>query len=160
MVAAKRSAPAGDTAVESNNNNIDQTINKLDSLIANSAKKTRLMFSTAYSQAAMDEQERYINRVNFISTITHSVYYSQRVKLTSKIHDEYENLRTLPEALIKQQKEAIKARKAKATTIEEVSNEDDEKSSVSKLIDSIPEKSTMYVILVFAIRLETNLQMN
>lgn len=56
MVAAKRSAPAGDTAVESNN--IDQTIDKLDSLIANSAKKTRLMFSNAYSQAAMDEQER------------------------------------------------------------------------------------------------------
>jgi pleiotropic regulator 1 len=30
----------------------------LDSLLSNSAKKTRVMFSTAYSQAAMDEQSR------------------------------------------------------------------------------------------------------
>lgn len=56
MVAAKRSAPEGDTDVQTST--IDQTLEKLDSLIANSAKKTRIMFSTAYSQAAMDEQER------------------------------------------------------------------------------------------------------
>lgn len=74
-----------------------------------------------------------------------NAYHSQRIKLTSKIHDEYEHLRTLPEALIKQQKEAMKARKAKATTIEEASTENDEseKSSVSQLIDSIPDKSTL-----------------
>jgi pleiotropic regulator 1 len=71
---------------------------------------------------------------------------SQRVKLTSKIHDEYQDLRALPEALIKQQKDAAKARmKAKSTTIEEVTNDDEstEKSAMSQLIDSIPEKSTL-----------------
>lgn len=71
---------------------------------------------------------------------------SQRVKLTSKIHDEYEDLRTLPEALIKQQKDAAKARmKAKSTTIEEVLNDDEnnDKTAMSQLIDSIPEKSTL-----------------
>jgi pleiotropic regulator 1 len=76
------------------------------------------------------------------------VFYinSQRVKLTSKIHDEYEDLRTLPEALIKQQKDAAKARmKAKSTTIEEVLNDDEnnDKTAMSQLIDSIPEKSTL-----------------
>jgi pleiotropic regulator 1 len=76
------------------------------------------------------------------------VFYinSQRVKLTSKIHDEYEDFRTLPEALIKQQKDAAKARmKAKSTTIEEVLNDDEnnDKTAMSQLIDSIPEKSTL-----------------
>ncbi|KAK4514279.1 uncharacterized protein ATC70_001870 [Mucor velutinosus] len=124
MVAAKRSAPKEETDVVMETSKIND---QLDDMLSNSAKKTRIMFSTAYSQAAMDEQE------------------SQRVKLTSKIHDEYQDLRTLPEALIKQQKEAAKARmKAKSTTVEEVTNDDDnEKTAVSQLIDSIPEKSTL-----------------
>jgi pleiotropic regulator 1 len=63
------------------------------------------------------------------------------VKLTSKIHDEYDDLRTLPEALIKQQKDALKARiKAKNTVVEEV-DESEEKTAVSQLIDAIPDKS-------------------
>jgi hypothetical protein len=47
--------------------------------------------------------------------------------------------------LIKQQKEALKARtKAKATTVEEVATDDsEEKTPVSQLIDSIPDKSTL-----------------
>lgn len=70
-------------------------------------------------------------------------FNSQRVKLTSKIHDEYDDLRTLPEALIKQQKEAMKARlKAKTTTLEEVDDSED-KTAVSKLIESIPDKSAL-----------------
>ncbi|KAI7897539.1 WD40-repeat-containing domain protein [Cokeromyces recurvatus] len=123
MVATKRSAPKEDVLMETN----DSPIKKMDTILSNSAKKTRIMFSTEYSQAAMDEQE------------------SQRVKLISKIHDEYEHLRILPEALIKQQKEAAKARmKAKSTTIEEAKNNtDDEKTPMSKLIESIPEKSLM-----------------
>ncbi|KAI8364996.1 WD40-repeat-containing domain protein [Choanephora cucurbitarum] len=112
MVAAKRSVPKEDVVME-------PTLDPLESLVTNSAKKTRLLFSTSYSQAAMDEQA------------------SQRAKLTSKIHDEYKDLRTLPDALIKQQKEAQKARtKTTATTVEE-----EETTSVSKLIDSIPEKN-------------------
>ncbi|KAG2229177.1 WD40-repeat-containing domain protein [Thamnidium elegans] len=125
MVAEKRSAPAEDVVMESNTAVPDTTIDNMDAMLSNSAKKTRVMFSTAYSQAAMDEQE------------------SQRVKLTSKIHDEYDDLRTLPEALIKQQKEAMKARlKAKTTTLEEVDDSED-KTAVSKLIESIPDKSAL-----------------
>lgn len=73
--------------------------------------------------------------------IWYQYFISQRVKLTSKIHDEYDDLRTLPEALIKQQKEALKARlKAKSTIVEEV-DESEEKSAVSQMIDAIPDKS-------------------
>ncbi|KAI8882117.1 WD40 repeat-like protein [Backusella circina FSU 941] len=117
VATSKRSAP---TEVESTS---DPTTENLDSLISNSAKKTRVMFSTAYSQAAMDEQS------------------SQRAKLTSKIHDEYESLRTLPEALIKQQKAAMKAR-SKPVTVEDVTMDEDN-NQVQKLIDAIPQKTTM-----------------
>lgn len=61
MVAAKRSAPAAaqeDVVMESATTTTANTIDNMDALLANSAKKTRIMFSTAYSQAAMDEQER------------------------------------------------------------------------------------------------------
>lgn len=60
--------------------------------------------------------------------------------MTSKIHDEYDSVRTLPEVLIKQQKEAQKARQAKKTTIEEVPEEEGGSSAVKQLIDTIPEK--------------------
>ncbi|KAG0744935.1 hypothetical protein G6F57_003529 [Rhizopus arrhizus] len=118
MVAAKRSNAA--VAVDS----APSIVDNMDSMLSNSAKKTRIMFSTAYSQAAMDEQE------------------SQRVKLTSKIHDEYQGLGKLPDVLIKQQKEAAKARMKKATIVEEAPAEADDntESSVSKLIDTIEEK--------------------
>lgn len=56
MAAEKRSAPVEDVVMESNTS--DTTIDNMDALLSNSAKKTRVMFSTAYSQAAMDEQER------------------------------------------------------------------------------------------------------
>jgi pleiotropic regulator 1 len=57
MVAAKRSAPSKeDVVMESATPN--NTVDNMDALLSNSAKKTRIMFSTAYSQAAMDEQER------------------------------------------------------------------------------------------------------
>ncbi|KAI8989589.1 WD40-repeat-containing domain protein [Pilobolus umbonatus] len=106
------------TETATNNTTVDNM-----SLLANSAKKTRIMFSNVYSQAAMDEQE------------------SQRMKLSSKIHDEYEHLRTLPDILIKQQKEAVQMRlKAKSTTVEEEPSEGND--TVSKLIESIPHKST------------------
>jgi pleiotropic regulator 1 len=63
--------------------------------------------------------------------------------LTSKIHDEYESLRALPEALIKQQKAAMKAR-SKPVTVEDVTMEEDNDSNqVQKLIDTISEKTTM-----------------
>ncbi|KAI8984681.1 WD40-repeat-containing domain protein [Mycotypha africana] len=102
----------------------DPTIEKMDEILTQSAKRTRILFSTSYSQTAMDEQD------------------SQRAKLTSKIHDEYQNLRTLPEALIRQQKEAAKARKqATATKIEEAPSDQEEKSSMSQIIESIPESS-------------------
>lgn len=58
MVAEKRSAPAEDVVMESNTAVPDTTIDTMDAMLSNSAKKTRVMFSTAYSQAAMDEQER------------------------------------------------------------------------------------------------------
>lgn len=54
MVAAKRSNAA--VAVDS----APSIVDNMDSMLSNSAKKTRIMFSTAYSQAAMDEQERYL----------------------------------------------------------------------------------------------------
>lgn len=60
--------------------------------------------------------------------------------MTSKIHDEYDSVRTLPEVLIKQQKEAQKARQVKKTTIEEVPEEEGGSSAVKQLIDTIPEK--------------------
>ncbi|KAJ8657023.1 hypothetical protein O0I10_007357 [Lichtheimia ornata] len=96
--------------------------NNIDALLTGSAKKTRLLFGNTYGQAAMDETN------------------SQRIKLTSKIHDEYDSVRTLPEVLIKQQKEAQKARQAKKTTIEEVPEEEGGSSAVKQLIDTIPEK--------------------
>lgn len=80
---------------------------------------------------------------------------SQRIKLTSKIRDEYEDLRTLPEALIKQQKEAQKAKQAAAaaagkhkTTVEEAPEEDEQQSSssVQRLIDTLPQKTKEYVV--------------
>jgi pleiotropic regulator 1 len=78
---------------------------------------------------------------------------SQRVKLTTKIHDEYDGVRKLPDALIKQQNEAKKnatkratgpAALAKKTTLEEATEDADtemDDSSVQQLINSIPEKS-------------------
>ncbi|CAO3671548.1 unnamed protein product [Rhizopus stolonifer] len=106
MVAAKRAN--AETTTESPPNVIDN----MESVLSNSAKKTRVMFSNAYSQAAMDEQE------------------SQRVKLTSKIHDEYEGLGQLPD---------------KTTVVEELPAEadDESNSAVSKLIDSIQEKPAL-----------------
>ncbi|RCH78427.1 pre-mRNA-splicing factor prp46, partial [Rhizopus stolonifer] len=54
----------------------------------------------------------------------------------------YEGLGQLPDVLIKQQKEAAKARIKKTTTVEELPAEadDESNSAVSKLIDSIQEK--------------------
>lgn len=52
---AKRSAPLSD---DKNTMNSDTSLSSLDDLVSGSAKKTRVLFSTAYSQAAMDEQER------------------------------------------------------------------------------------------------------
>ncbi|CAO3591708.1 unnamed protein product [Absidia cylindrospora] len=102
--------------------------------VSGSAKKTRVLFSTAYSQAAMDEQE------------------SQRMKLTSKIHDEYDQVRTLPEGLVKQQKEAAaRAKQQKAggkkttTTIEEQPTDDVDMTPVQQLIDTLPQKLTLDV---------------
>ncbi|ORE04733.1 WD40 repeat-like protein [Rhizopus microsporus var. microsporus] len=124
MVTAKRSN--ADTLMESAPSSLP--ITDMEAVLSNSAKKTRIMFSTAYSQAAMDEQE------------------SQRIKLTSKINDEYQGLGKLPDVLIKQQKEAAKARmKAKTTTVEEAPAETEESTAegssvVSKLIESIEEK--------------------
>ncbi|ORY93606.1 WD40-repeat-containing domain protein [Syncephalastrum racemosum] len=98
----------------------------MDTIMSSSAKKTRLLFTTTYGQAAMDDQA------------------SQRIKLTSRIHDEYDNVRTLPEALIRQQKEAQqKAKKPgqKKVTIENAPEEDDQETNATKqLIDSLPEK--------------------
>ncbi|KAI8089569.1 WD40-repeat-containing domain protein [Halteromyces radiatus] len=128
MVAAKTKRAAPSTM----NNSIDATLESLDALVTVSAKKTRVLFSTAYSQAAMDEQS------------------SQRMKLTSKIHDEYDQIRTLPEALVKQQKEAAarakqqKSVKKTATTIEEHPNDDDtDMTPVQQLIDTLPQKSNL-----------------
>jgi pleiotropic regulator 1 len=56
MVAAKRSA-SKDVEMESKTGS-DPTIENMDAILSNSAKKTRIMFSNAYSQAAMDEQSR------------------------------------------------------------------------------------------------------
>ncbi|KAI8138539.1 WD40-repeat-containing domain protein [Fennellomyces sp. T-0311] len=109
MVAAKRQAE--DLPLEK-----EQPI---QSIVAESAKRTRLLFANTYGQPAMDEMS------------------SQRIKLTSKIQDEYGDVRTLPEALVKQQKEAQKAKKTK-TTIEEVPDD----SAVQQLIETIPKKST------------------
>lgn len=58
MVAAKRSAPKEDVEMKVNDAVEDTTVDNMDALLSNSAKKTRIMFATAYSQAAMDEQER------------------------------------------------------------------------------------------------------
>lgn len=55
MVTAKRSN--ADTLMESAPSS--SPITDMEAVLSNSAKKTRIMFSTAYSQAAMDEQERY-----------------------------------------------------------------------------------------------------
>lgn len=60
MVAAKRSAPKEDVVMEPATTQNTDPLDNMDALLSNSAKKTRVMFSTAYSQAAMDEQERYI----------------------------------------------------------------------------------------------------
>lgn len=55
MVTAKRSN--ADTLTEPAPSS--SPITDMEAVLSNSAKKTRIMFSTAYSQAAMDEQERY-----------------------------------------------------------------------------------------------------
>ncbi|KAG2221726.1 hypothetical protein INT45_007132 [Circinella minor] len=97
----------------------------MESIVTESAKRTRLLFSNNYGQPSTDEMT------------------SQRVKLTSKISDEYGQVRTLPEALVKQQKEAAqKAKLAKKTTMEDVTPDD---SAVQQLIDTIPKKSTTEV---------------
>lgn len=77
---------------------------------------------------------------------------SQRMKLTSKIHDEYDQVRTLPDALVKQQKQAaatrakqLKAGKKTTTTIEEHGADEDTEMAtpVQQLIDTLPPKSTL-----------------
>ncbi|KAI8060781.1 WD40-repeat-containing domain protein, partial [Gongronella butleri] len=67
---------------------------------------------------------------------------SQRAKLTSKIQDEYDQLRTLPDALINQQKEAARKKKGKtATTLEEAPQDDDtETTPMQQIIDNLPQK--------------------
>jgi pleiotropic regulator 1 len=75
------------------------------------------------------------------------------MKLTSKIHDEYDQVRTLPDALVKQQKQAAATRakqlkagkKTTATTIEEhgVDEDTDMTTPVQQLIDTLPPKSTL-----------------
>ncbi|KAF7722397.1 pre-mRNA-splicing factor prp46 [Apophysomyces ossiformis] len=127
MVArTKRPASTQDAANEMTADHENKPpVDNLEPLLANSAKKTRVLFSTTYSQAAMDELA------------------SQRIKLTSKIHDEYDDVRTLPDALIKQQKAAQKAKQAKATTIEEApADETEADTPVQKLIEAIPDKKT------------------
>ncbi|SAM08183.1 hypothetical protein [Absidia glauca] len=136
MVNAKSKRPAASIKDEETTV-APPTLPALDDLVTRSAKKTRILFSTAYSQAAMDEQA------------------SQRMKLTSKIHDEYDQVRTLPDALVKQQKQAAATRakqlkagkKTTATTIEEhgVDEDTDMTTPVQQLIDTLPPKSTLDV---------------
>lgn len=119
--------------------------NNIDALLTGSAKKTRLLFGNTYGQAAMDETNRWGDRLlplYWYWPYECFSFSSQRIKLTSKIHDEYDSVRTLPEVLIKQQKEAQKARQQKKTTIEEVTEEEGGSSAVKQLIDTIPEKKT------------------
>ncbi|KAG2173898.1 hypothetical protein INT44_000011 [Umbelopsis vinacea] len=132
--AATKAKKASSTAKKEVNDK-SKEFEEFEKLLTDSAKRTRELFSTAYSQAVMDEQA------------------SQRVKLTTKIHDEYDGVRKLPDALIKQQNEAKKnatrrtagsAALAKKTTMEEATEDADTEmtdSSVQQLINSIPEKS-------------------
>lgn len=53
-VRAKRSAPENDSTMEVDGG----TTNKMQDLLSGSAKKTRLLFTNTYGQAAMDEPER------------------------------------------------------------------------------------------------------
>lgn len=152
--AAKHAKPTSKTA----------ELDEFEKLLSQSAKQTRELFSTAYSQAVMDEQARFVVVSKQYGSSSLRISYlcsfdSQRIKLTTKIHDEYDGVRKLPEALIKQQNEAKKnaqkraadqAALAKKTTLEEAGEDADAEesnSSVQQLIDSIPEKSNGYATI-------------
>ncbi|RUS21040.1 hypothetical protein BC937DRAFT_93788 [Endogone sp. FLAS-F59071] len=110
----------------------------LDLMVQRSAKRTRDMFLLNYNQAAMDE------------------HASQRLKLTTKIYDEYADSRTLPAAVLAQQKQQAAAKAANAAngamgppgpvapkeTGEAPANPETSDSAVQRLIESIPSSTT------------------
>ncbi|KAF9118123.1 hypothetical protein BG015_006736, partial [Linnemannia schmuckeri] len=87
-----------ESAAEESNQNaaVDGDIT---TIVKRSVKRTRELFA--------EDQE------NIYSTLTED-QLSQRVKLQSKIHDEYKDVQVLPYPLLKRQKEQLEKKKAKA----------------------------------------------
>ncbi|KAK5815876.1 WD40-repeat-containing domain protein [Linnemannia elongata] len=70
---------------------------------------------------------------------------SQRVKLQSKIHDEYKDVQVLPYPLLKRQKEHLEKKKAKAGSViapAASATAGDVDSGVEKILDTLPKKSS------------------
>jgi pleiotropic regulator 1 len=68
---------------------------------------------------------------------------SQRVKLQSKIHDEYKDVQVLPYPLLKRQKEQMEKKKAKAGSViapAPSATAGDVDSGVEKILDTLPKK--------------------
>src|SRR4051812_30071706 len=106
----------------------------LESLLNLSAKRTRDLFLLHYGAVAMDEAE------------------SQRVKLTAKIHDEYDGVRELPAALQQQQKASQRkkeGKKSQQSTIEGAMEIEGGDSNLQKMIEGIPAKEYVSFFLSF-----------
>ncbi|KAF9972126.1 pre-mRNA-splicing factor prp46 [Actinomortierella ambigua] len=107
----------------------DTTLSEAKAILLRSAKRTRDMFA---------EDHNSTNRVPVEESA------SQRVKLQSKIYDEYKNVEVLPLPLQKRQQEQqqkMKAAKgAAAAAATKDTTADAEGSSVQKILDSIPSK--------------------
>ncbi|KAG9070799.1 pre-mRNA-splicing factor prp46 [Linnemannia hyalina] len=102
----------------------------ITAIVKRSVKRTRELFA--------EDQE------NIYSTPTED-QLSQRVKLQSKIHDEYKDIQVLPHPLLMRQKEQLEKKKAKTGSViapAPSATAGDVDSGVEKILDTLPKKSS------------------
>ncbi|KAF9179748.1 pre-mRNA-splicing factor prp46 [Haplosporangium sp. Z 767] len=115
---------APEVAVESAS---DEPVSDLKAILQRSVKRTRELF-------AEDQENIYAG--------TTEDQESQRVKLQSKIYDEYKQVQVLPYPLLKRQKEQLEKKKAKGGPASVPSGgEAVADSGVEKILDSMPKKA-------------------
>ncbi|KAF9120202.1 pre-mRNA-splicing factor prp46, partial [Mortierella sp. GBA39] len=102
----------------------------ITAILKRSVKRTRELFA--------EDQE------NIYSTPTED-QLSQRVKLQSKIHDEYKDIQVLPHPLLMRQKEQLEKKKAKTGSViapAPSTTAGDVDSGVERIFDTLPKKSS------------------
>ncbi|KAG0016365.1 pre-mRNA-splicing factor prp46 [Entomortierella chlamydospora] len=118
---------------ESNHSQNDnqEDSSELKAILLKSVKRTRELFA--------DDQDSL-----FASTSEEQA--SQRVKLQSKIFDEFKQVQVLPYPLLKRQNEQLAKKKAKggsaAASLTTAGSEGGGDSGVEKILDSMPKKAT------------------